>query len=211
MNLWHTITQEARRWFHEELPGSLYASGGMPPSVHATKALADVHRLSDLLPYETYDPEQGLFCNDDAVGFVLEITPAAYAGLAANEAEKHNIGCYFYGTKGTFHMGWRDGWTFHPADAKKEVVHQDAQHEEPDGHSIKLLWADFIQAIQSGKRPTCDIEIGHQATNLSLLGMLSYKIGRSIQWDGVKEQIVGDPEANKLLRREYRAPWVYPT
>jgi conjugal transfer ATP-binding protein TraC len=83
MNLWNAITQEARRWFNEELPGGLYAAGGMPPSVHATKALADVHRLSDLLPYETYDPAQGLFCNDDAVGFVIEITPAT--GLDDNQ------------------------------------------------------------------------------------------------------------------------------
>lgn len=83
MNLWNVITQEAQRWFNEELPGGLYAAGGMPPSVHATKALADVHRLSDLLPYETYDAEQGLFCNDDAVGFVIEITPAT--GLDDNQ------------------------------------------------------------------------------------------------------------------------------
>ena len=40
--------------------------------------------------------------------------------------------------------------------------------------------------------------------------MLSLKIGRSLQWDGDKQVIVGDPEANKLLRREYRKPWVYP-
>ena len=34
---------------------------------------------------------------------------------AGNEAEKHNIGCYFYGTKGTLHLGWHDGWTFYPS------------------------------------------------------------------------------------------------
>lgn len=130
--------------------------------------------------------------------------------FASNNAEKHKIGCYFYGTKGTFHMGWRDGWTFYPADEKQSLVHQDAVHDEPDGHSIKLLWADFIDAIEKGKRPTCDIEIGHQATNLSLLGMLSSRLGRSIQWDGAKEKVVGDDEANRLLRREYRAPWKYP-
>jgi hypothetical protein len=45
---------------------------------------------------------------------------------------------------------------------------------------------------------------------MSLLGMLSYKLGRSVQWDGEKEIIVGDPDANKLLRREYRKPWSYP-
>jgi len=41
--------------------------------------------------------------------------------------------------------------------------------------------------------------------------MLSLKLGRGIQWDGEKEECIGDPEANRLLAREYRAPWVYPT
>jgi hypothetical protein len=40
--------------------------------------------------------------------------------------------------------------------------------------------------------------------------MLSYKLGRGINWDGEKEEIPGDPEANKLLRREYRGEWKYP-
>jgi hypothetical protein len=40
--------------------------------------------------------------------------------------------------------------------------------------------------------------------------MLSFKLGTAITWDGAREQIPDNPEANKLLRREYRAPWVYP-
>jgi hypothetical protein len=43
-----------------------------------------------------------------------------------------------------------------------------------------------------------------------MLGMLSYKAGRSIQWDAEKEQIIGDAEANKLLSRTYRGEWQYP-
>jgi hypothetical protein len=107
-------------------------------------------------------------------------------------------------------MGWRDGWTFYPDDAKKSVIHQDAVHKEPDGHSIDRLWADFIRAIESGSRPTCDVQIGHDATNLSLLGMLSYKLGRGVRWDGENERIVGDDEANLLMRRTYRGEWKYP-
>ena len=78
-------------------------------------------------------------------------------------------------------MGWRDGWTFYPSDAKKSPIHQDAVHKEPDGHSIDLLWADFVDAIETGRRPTCDVQIGHDATNMSLLGMLSMKLGRSVK------------------------------
>ena len=108
-------------------------------------------------------------------------------------------------------MGWRDGWTFYPSDGKQVIVHEDAVLQEPDGHSIKLLWADFLDSIESKRKPTCDIEIGHFATNASLLGMLSFKLGRSIEWDGEKETIPGDEAANRLLERQYREPWVYPT
>jgi hypothetical protein len=45
---------------------------------------------------------------------------------------------------------------------------------------------------------------------MALLGMLSLKHGRSIEWDGAKERIVGDEAANKLLRREYRKGYEYP-
>ena len=128
-----------------------------------------------------------------------------------NEAEKTPLGCYFYGTEGTFHMGWQDGWTFYPADRNKPTIHENAKLNEPDGQNIRELWMDFLASIHSGKRPMCDIEIGHRSTNMSLLGMLSYKLGRSVRWDGDKEIIIGDAQANSLLRRPYRAPWIYPT
>jgi predicted dehydrogenase len=129
---------------------------------------------------------------------------------AANNAEKTNIGCYFYGTEGTFHMGWLDGWSFYPANKNKPVLHQDPKLNQPDDQNIRELWADFLASIKTGRRPVCDIEIGHRSTNMSLLGMLSLKIGRSVRWDGEKEVIAGDSEANKLLSRAYRAPWQYP-
>lgn len=133
---------------------------------------------------------------------------------AANNNEKTHpqqaVGCYFYGTEGVFHMGWLDGWTFYPSDSKKAVIHQDAQLNQPDDQNIKELWADFLGAIAEKRRPVCDIEIGYRSTTMSLLGMLALKLGRSVVWDPDKEQFLNDPEASKLLRRVYRAPWVYP-
>ncbi len=69
---------------------------------------------------------------------------------------------------------------------------------------------DSLESIKTGRRPVCDIEVAHRSTNMSLLGMLSLKLGRSIRWDGEKETAVGDREANKLLARTYRMPWHYP-
>jgi hypothetical protein len=66
------------------------------------------------------------------------------------------------------------------------------------------------KAIQAGARPVSDIEQIHYSTSMSLLGMLSLKLGRSITWDGDKEEVRGDREANRLLRRDYRKGWEYP-
>ena len=129
---------------------------------------------------------------------------------AGNEAEKTNLGCYFYGTEGSFHMGWLDGWTFYPSDKNKPVIHEAPQLHKPDEQNIRELWADFMLSIKEKRRPVCDIEIGHRSTNMSLLGMLSYKLGRSVDWDGEKQSVKNDPEANKLLQRAYRGNWEYP-
>jgi predicted dehydrogenase len=135
-----------------------------------------------------------------------------YAGNRAEKTDQNQaVGCYFYGTEGTFHMGWLDGWTFYPSDQKKPIIHEDAQLHQPDDQNIRELFANFLDCIKSGDRPVCDIEIGHRSTNMSLLGMLSAKLGRSVVWDGEKQVIPGDDEANALLQRDYRAPWEYPT
>jgi len=91
------------------------------------------------------------------------------------------------------------------------MEHEDSQLQEPDGHNIKLLWDDFVQSIDQRRAPVAAIELAHRSSVLPLLGMISWRTGRSVAWDAEKEQIIGDPEANALLSRPYRSPWVYPT
>jgi len=38
----------------------------------------------------------------------------------------------------------------------------------------------------------------------------TYRVGRVLKFDSEKEKFIGDPEADKLLTREYRAPFVVP-
>lgn len=184
-------------WSEQKYPRSVYSTGGRP--IMGEAVLNEKHQTTDA-------PDSQIATYEfDSFTAVWE-----HRKFAGSSNQKSDVGCHFYGTKGTFHMGWRDGWTFYPADAKKPIIHEKTKHIEPHGHSIDLLWADFINSIESGRRPTCDVQIGHEATNLSLLGMLSYKLGRSVQWDGEKETILGDEEANALLKRQYRGPWKYP-
>ena len=131
---------------------------------------------------------------------------------AGNPHENHNVGLYFYGTNGVLHLGWLDGWSFYPKGNVKGTAteHVESVLDQPDHQNIANLWTDFIDAIRTKRRPICDIERGHRATVMALLAMLSLKLGRGIVWDGENQTIPNDPEACKLLSREYRAPWKYP-
>lgn len=186
-------------WSGQKGPKRVFCTGGRP--VSGQPVLNDQEQTTD-----APDHQVATFEFD---GFTAVWEHRKFAG---NSAEKHQVGAYFYGDKGTLHIGWKDGWTFYPADGKAEITHGDNQLQEPegDGHNIGALWADFIDAIDQKRAPVADIESAHRSSCLPLLGMISWRIGRSIQWDAEKEEIIGDPEASKLLRREYRAPWKYP-
>jgi predicted dehydrogenase len=69
---------------------------------------------------------------------------------------------------------------------------------------------DFLAAIATRGKPIADIEQGHISTASCILANLSMQLGRTLTWDPAKHEVIGDPEANKLLAREYRKPWVRP-
>jgi len=69
---------------------------------------------------------------------------------------------------------------------------------------------DFMSCVASRGRPVADIEEGYISTASCILANVSMKLGRSLRWDGQAGQVVGDAEANHLLRRPYRAPWIHP-
>jgi len=76
--------------------------------------------------------------------------------------------------------------------------------------AVRVHMRDFLKAISARSKPVADIEQGHISTASCILANLSMKLGRTLTWDADKQQVVGDEEANKLLRRPYRQPWVHP-
>jgi hypothetical protein len=69
---------------------------------------------------------------------------------------------------------------------------------------------NLLACIENRGRPVSDIEEGYISTTSCILANLSMKLGRSNTWDHAKGLVVGDDEANKLLKRPYRAPWQHP-
>ena len=76
--------------------------------------------------------------------------------------------------------------------------------------AIRAHMADFLSCIESRRTPVADIEQGYMSAASCILANMSMGLGRSLQWDLAKGVVVGDAEANRLLRRPYRAPWVHP-
>ena len=66
----------------------------------------------------------------------------------------------------------------------------------------------FLEHLRNRTKPAAEgVEVGHDASIPGHLMNIAWRVGRQIRWDGEKEQIPGDPEANALLTRPYRAPW----
>jgi predicted dehydrogenase len=183
----------------EKYPKRVYSSGGRP--IAGAAVLNDKEQTGD-----APDHQLATFSFDR---FDVQWEHRRFSGNATDKGE--NVGCYFYGTRGIFHLGWQKGWTFYPASASEPIVTEAPKLNQPDGQNIRELWADFLNAIDTGAKPVSDIGEIHLSTTMALLGMLSLKHGRSLEWDGAQERIVGDDAANKLLRRDYRKGWDYPT
>jgi predicted dehydrogenase len=73
-------------------------------------------------------------------------------------------------------------------------------------------YLNFIEAVRSRKRETLNAEIaeGAASTVLVHLANISYRLGRTLYFDEKTMTCKGDAEANKLLTRDYRKPYVVP-
>ena len=118
--------------------------------------------------------------------------------------EGYENGNAFYGTEGMLILGKQSGWKlFGP---RNKLI-----AEENGPIPLPAHAADFLDCIKSGRRPKADIEIGHLSATLSHLANIVARVGRPLVFDPQKEQITGDEEANRLVRRQYReGHWAVP-
>src|SRR5262249_16784832 len=65
----------------------------------------------------------------------------------------------------------------------------------------------FAEAVKTRKPAGGGPEEAHRAATLLHLANISIRVGRKIKYDPVKEVIVGDEEANRLINPPMRAPW----
>ena len=87
-----------------------------------------------------------------------------------------------------------------------EEMHIDAA--EQNNHVQTVSHArNFLDCIKSRKKCNADVEIGHRATSMCLLGNIAYQTKSLIVWDPEKERITNNKSFNEYLHYEYRSPW----
>lgn len=124
-------------------------------------------------------------------------------GEGGRRPDGNTVGNLFYGSKGYLAI---DGYNKYQTWLGKE------QQPGPSRSEGGSNWGNFIAALRSNKREdlTNEIEEGAISSTLMHLANISYRVGRTIDFDPVKLEIVGDAEASKLMTRQYRAPFVVP-
>ena len=69
-------------------------------------------------------------------------------------------------------------------------------------------YEEWIQAIKTGEKPAlCDFSYSGPIAEMVLLGTVSYRLGKKINWDAANLKAVGDPDADKFLKKEYPKDW----
>ena len=114
------------------------------------------------------------------------------------------------GTKWIGESGWvwvdRGGFETQPAHLVQEVI---------GPNEIKLYrsrdhYQNFVDCVRSRAKTIAPCEVAHRSASVGHLGVIAIETGRTIKWDPAAEKILGDPEAERLLSRAYRKPWVLP-
>ncbi|MFM1768415.1 MAG: Inositol 2-dehydrogenase [Verrucomicrobiota bacterium] len=140
---------------------------------------------------------------------------------------KYPWGATLYGDRGTLKASVFD-YDFTPQGRGGQAISRSVKPDEEKGleqfpedrtekdlekhcaPAIRAHMEDFLRAIARRSRPVADIEQGHISSAACILANLSLQLGRTLEWDAAAGQVKNDPEANKLLRRPYRAPWAHP-
>jgi predicted dehydrogenase len=159
---------------------------------------------------ETPNTQLATFEYDDCQ-LVFEVRGLLTGGETSIHYDGTNfIGNIFFGSDGFMSI---DAYGFQIYLGEKRELAQEMKPSEPRIWDTTPHMANFLQAVKSRKHTdlTCDIEQGHLSASLCHLANISYRVGRKLAFDPAAERFTGDDEANKLLTRNYRDPFVVPS
>jgi predicted dehydrogenase len=116
------------------------------------------------------------------------------------------FGVVFEGTEGKISMQGISGESlYEPEELGVECAAEVIKWS--DMFSNSGHYDNFLESVRNRTKPVADVEIGARSVSMSHLASICYWVNRPIRWNPDKEEIVGDPEASRMLSRTYREPF----
>ncbi|MGH9718570.1 MAG: Gfo/Idh/MocA family protein [Bryobacteraceae bacterium] len=138
---------------------------------------------------------------------VFEVRGLMTGPEAGNPVKGGNaVGNLFLGSDGWM---WSAGSGFqvYKGETNEKIMDETGRAEED---STVLHMKNLLAACRSRnyRELNAEVEIGATSASLVHFANISYRVGRKLTWDEAKKSFVNDSEANKLLTRDYRKPYV---
>ena len=116
------------------------------------------------------------------------------------------VGNLYFGSDGWM---WLDERGYQVYKGEKNELVADVKAERGKSTTV-LHMENFLHACRTRnhKDLTADIEIGATSVILVHMANISYRVGRVLHWDERARNFGGDAEANKLISRDYRPPYI---
>jgi predicted dehydrogenase len=111
-------------------------------------------------------------------------------------------GVQILGTRGTMLLT-REGYRILPEGENTKVIESAAGLDAGDGVHQRR----FLESVRTRRPPVCGVREAHISSASLQLANISYRTGRKIFWDEARQEIAGDIEASRYLRKDYRKPW----
>ncbi len=120
------------------------------------------------------------------------------------------VGNVFYGSEGCMAVDGRGYRVF--KGRKREKVIDERPAQTHGGYDTDAHFVNFLKAVRSRnpKDLNADIEVGVRSASMCHLANVSYRLGRQLSLSPNKWEFANDAEANRMLTRAYRAPYVVP-
>jgi predicted dehydrogenase len=116
------------------------------------------------------------------------------------------MGVTWYGEKGWIHVDRGDVLTA----SKPELISEELGADKKPLYKSNNHIGNFLECIRSRKETITPVEVAHRSISVGLLGEIAMTTKQTIQWDPIKEEIVNNADASKMLMRSFRAPWKMP-
>ena len=115
-------------------------------------------------------------------------------------------GVTFYGENETLFVT-DQSWTVLPKD--RRTPRRTTETKPPADLGLRHM-QQFLAAVRAGRQPDCTPEDAWRSTATVQLAMIAYQSGRTLLWDQDAARITNDAAANRMLKRDYRAPYRHP-